>query len=254
MTKPDSNPPPGGNRSLLKAIRADIDLHLRSGLYLIGFVVSALLALPLALLVPSSRLASAIPAFILICLGSATMLFMAARIVRERDDGMLDAVLGTPLSANNFIAAKLVSLNLLMVFMTVVMLSLLQAGIALQGGEGPLFSLLDFGFGLIGLMTLFLLVALGLIVRFRRLTDFLLPALLLSFFIQMPVLLVLDVFEHWALLVIPSASPTLIMMGAFGTVDPLLASMGYLGTALWLVILFVWSKRAFYHYLVNDTE
>ena len=36
---------------------------------------------------------------------------------------------------------------------------------------GPPVSLFDFGFGLIGLATLYLLLGLGLVVRFRSLTD-----------------------------------------------------------------------------------
>ena len=43
---------PGGRSGLLQAIRTDVTLHLRGGLYVIGLVVSVLLALPLALLVP----------------------------------------------------------------------------------------------------------------------------------------------------------------------------------------------------------
>ena len=107
------------------------------------------------------------------------------------------------------------------------------------------------GFGLIGLATLYLLLGLGLVVRFRSLTDFLVPVLLLSAVIQAPALYFLGLFEHWGLLLIPSAAPTLIMMGAFGAIDPLLAALGYLGTAFWLVVLFVWSRRAFERHVVD---
>ena len=57
--------------------------------------------------------------------------------------------------------------------------------------------------------------------------------------------------EGLGLLLIPSAAPTLIMMGAFGAIDPLLAALGYLGTAFWLVVLFVWSRRAFERHVVG---
>lgn len=41
------------------------------------------------------------------------------------------------------------------------------------------------------------------------------------------------------------------MMGAFSAIDPLPAALGYLGTAFWLVVLFVWSRRAFERHAVD---
>ena len=57
-------------------------------------------------------------------------------------------------------------------------------------------------------------------VRFRSLTDFLVPVLQLSGVIQAPALHFLGLFEHWGLLLIPGAAPTLIMMGASGPSTP----------------------------------
>ena len=99
---------PSGRSGLFQAIRTDVTLHLRGGLYVIGLVVSVLLALPLALLVPVSFLDRAIPVFILLGIGSTTMLYMAALILSERADGTLNAALVSPLSISNFIAAKLI--------------------------------------------------------------------------------------------------------------------------------------------------
>ena len=77
-------------------------------------VVSVLLALPLALLVPVSFLAH--PGLHPARDRLTTMLYMAALILSERADGTLDAALVSPLSISNFIAAKLISLNLLVLF------------------------------------------------------------------------------------------------------------------------------------------
>ena len=46
-----------------------------------------------------------------------------------------------------------------------------------------------------------------------------------------------------------SHAMTLIMMG-LGAIDPC-SPLGYLGTAFWLVVLFVWSRRAFERHVVD---
>lgn len=237
---------------LMQAVRTDIKVQWRMGLYYIGLAVSVLMALPLAFLVPADFLPRALPVFVLLGIGSTTMLYVAALVLKEKADGTLNATLVSPQSHVDYITAKIISLAILALLETFITIIILLALTSREGITFEIMSFLDFSLGLVGLASLYVLIGLALVVRFKSLTDFLVPVLLLSAVIQSPFIHFLGLFEHWAFLLIPTAGPTLVMMQALGPVEPTVALFGYFWTALWVVLLALWARRAFQRHIVEQ--
>ena len=229
---------------LLAAVKTDATVQVRNNLYTIGIGVGVLVAVVLALLAGPEHLAAAVPPTMLLVGGGSTLLYVAGMILFEKDEGTLHAVIVSPLRTSEYLGSKVLTLTTLATLEAAVMIggALL---IVSRSGTAPWPHLPVLLLGLIAMGVLFTLIGIVLIVRYDKITDFLIPVSALSMMLQLPVLYFLDVVVHPAFLVIPASAPTLLIKGAFFPLTPWewLYAVGY--TAALIIGLAFWAYRAF---------
>lgn len=223
------------------ALKLDITIQYRNKLYAIGVAVSVFLAVLLAFLAEPDQLPQAVPALMLLALGGTTMFYVAGLLLFERDEGTLHAVVVSPLRASEYLWSKILTLTALSTLEAVLMLA---GAMLLMGGPWPNVPLFLLGAVTLGVM--YTLVGLILVVRYDKITDFLLPAAALVGLLQVPFLHFLGLVAHPAFLLLPPSAPTMLIRGAYLPLT--LWEWGYaLGyTALALAGLTVWAYRAFH--------
>jgi fluoroquinolone transport system permease protein len=76
---------------LLAAMKMDVTLQVRTQLYSIGIGAGVLVAVALAWLAQPQQMVSLIPTLMLLVVGGSTMLYVAAMILFEKEQGTLKA-------------------------------------------------------------------------------------------------------------------------------------------------------------------
>ena len=104
--------------------------------------------------------------------------------------------------------------------------------------------------GILAIAILYTLIGIVLIVRYDKITDFLIPMALLAVALQLPFVYFLGWIEHPILLVIPTSAPTVLMQAAYGPLATWEWIYGVVYTALLLVVLSIWAGRAFQKHIV----
>lgn len=199
---------------LSQAIATDIRIQFRNGLYHVGIIISLIIAIALAQLTSPQSLGNVVPAAILLIIGGTTMLYVAGMMIFEKDEGTIAATIVSPLTTKEYLVAKLVSLVLLATLESLVSI---YGAIAIHqfGGAAtwPNAAWLVLGILVIGIV--FTLTGIAVVARFNKITDFLIPMAAISVAMQLPFLYFWGLWKHPALLILPTAAPTMLMDAAF---------------------------------------
>lgn len=199
---------------LSQAIATDIRIQFRNGLYHVGIIISLIIAIALAQLTSPQSLGNVVPAAILLIIGGTTMLYVAGMMIFEKDEGTIAATIVSPLTTKEYLIAKLVSLVLLATLESLI--SIYGAIVIHQiGGAAtwPNAAWLVLGILVIGIV--FTLTGIAVVARFNKITDFLIPMAAISVAMQLPFLYFWGLWKHPALLILPTAAPTMLMDAAF---------------------------------------
>jgi fluoroquinolone transport system permease protein len=97
---------------------------------------------------------------------------------------------------------------------------------------------------------IYTLIGIILIVRFDRITDFLIPMSMIAVLLQLPFLYFLGWIVHPVFLIIPTSAPAMLMQGAY---IPLMTwEWGYavVYTAIQIGLFSVWAYRAFNTHII----
>ena len=236
-------------KRLLTAMKTDVILQVRTQLYTIGIAVGVLVAVMTSQLSPPDQLFAIIPALMLLVAGGSTLLYVAAMILFEKDEGTLNAVIVSPLRPREYLWSKVITLTALATLESIVMIGgamlIISFSSALTLPNLPLLLL-----GIVAIGVLYTLIGIVLIVRFDKITDFLIPVSGLAIVLQLPFIYFLDWVSGPLWLLIPTSAPTMLMRAAY---VPLAAwewayAIGY--TALLLIGLTIWAQRAFQTHIV----
>jgi len=235
---------------LVAAMRTDVTLQAKNQLYAISVVVSVIVAGALAWLSPRDGLARTVPMGLLMFVGGSTLLYVVAMILLERADGTLDAICVSPLRSGEYLAAKVITLTLLATLEG----TLITAGtLALLARQGPVpLPNAWLVVGLLALGAMHVLVGVVLVVRYRRLSEALMPMSALALLFQLPAFHFVGAFDHPALLAIPSAPPTLLVKAAFVPLEPWELAYGLVATTIIVGALSAWALRAFEAHVVRQ--
>ncbi len=235
-------------RRILSTMQTDFTVQVRNRLYAIGLGVAALIAVLISQVATAEDLGRAAPVMMLLTIGGSTLLYVAGMILFEKDEGTLSALIVSPLTIPEYLTSKIVTLTGLAMLEGVVIV----AGAAALMGFATLagFNLPILLLGIIAIGVVYTLVGIVLVVRYKNITDFLVPVLFFASIMQAPALHFLGLVESYAWYVIPTTAQTLIMSAAW---EPLAAwewfyAIGY--TVLTVGILYAWSLRAFRKHIV----
>ena len=228
----------------LSAMKIDVTVQARNKLYAIGIGVAVLVAVLLSQLAHPSRLFYVVPVTMLLVIGGTTLLYVAGMILFERDEGTLHAVIVSPLRTSEYLWSKIVTLTALATLESAVMIGgamLLMS----RSDDVPVPNIPILLAGIVAIGVMYTLIGIVLIVRYDKITDFLIPMAAVVSVLQLPFMHFWGVIEHPAFLIIPTSAPTLLMQGAYIQLAAWewLYAIGY--TAAWMLGLAFWAYRAF---------
>ena len=232
-------------------IKTDMVVQVRNKLYAIGIGVGALLAVLLAWLAGADHLPSVVPATLLLFVGGTTLLYVAGMIIFERDEGTLHAVIVSPLRTSEYLWSKIITLSLLATLESVTMVGGAMLILSRFGAVlWPNVPLLLIGILTIGVI--YTLMGIVLIVRYQKITDFLIPMAAIVSVLQLPFLHFLGLVEHPVFLIIPTSAPTMLMQGAFMPLAPWEWVYGVVYTVAMIGGFAVWACRAFNKHIIMN--
>lgn len=236
---------------LFTAIRTDVTVQVRNKLYTIGIVVALIVAVPIALLAEPAQLASVIPALMIIVTGGTTLLYVAGMIIFEKDEGTIHAVIVSPLRSSEYLWSKIITLTFLGTLESLIMIG---GGMVIMGFSEPVTwpNIPLLLAGIIAIGVIYTLIGIVLVVRYDKITEFLIPMAAYAVLLQVPFLYFWGVIEHEALLLIPTSAPTMLMRGAFVALPAWEWAYGVGYTVVLIGGLVVWAHRAFNHHIIKN--
>jgi fluoroquinolone transport system permease protein len=229
-------------KRLQATLLCDVRLQLRNGFYYAALVV-VLVWVALFRQIPGSNLAQIFPVLILGNLLINTFYFLGGLVLLEKDEGTLTAQIVTPLRQNEYLAAKLLTLTAL---------SLL---------ENVALALVAFGFGLnlwpllLGITLaagLYCLAGFLVVVRYNSINEYLMPSMLYTSALSLPMVAYLGQWDHWLIYLHPLQAPLILLQAAWQPAPWWHWLYGLVYSLLWLSILYRASQRAFYRFVVSS--
>ncbi|MEO0560967.1 MAG: ABC transporter permease [Chloroflexota bacterium] len=233
---------------VLSTMKNDVTVQVRNRLYQIGIGVAFLLAGIIWRISSPEDLAERVPVFMLLVLGGSTLLYVAGMILFEKEEGTLSALIVSPLTVSEYLISKIVTLTALATLegtVTVVATVLLMGVSVFLTFNGAVLLL-----GMAAIGVVYTLIGIVLVVRYKAITDFLVPVLFIASVLQAPAFHFSGLLESYAWYVIPTTAQVLIMSAAW---EPLAAwewIYALVYTALTIGVLYVWSLRAFDRHIV----
>ncbi len=227
-------------------LRWDVALQIRYGLYSIYAVVVTLFITGLQF-IPEAYQSIAVTAVIFgdpVFLG---MYFIAALVLFEKGEGVLNAMITSSLQGTEYLISKAISLTILTV---------LASTVIAVFGHG---SEIHVGWFLlaVGLTSmLFVLIGFVAVSRFDTLNSYFVSSLFYMLPFGIPLVTLLGV-EHWALYLLPTHASILLIRAAFGVSQPvpgweLTYAIGYL--LVWVIVAWGAAKRAFSRHIAESTN
>ncbi|QPC84785.1 hypothetical protein G4Y79_10540 [Phototrophicus methaneseepsis] len=233
----------------LSAIRMDVTLQWRSKLYVIGIAAGVLVAIGLSQLGTNEQMYLLVPTLMLAVAGGSTLLYVAGMIIFEKDEGTLNAAIVSPLRTSEYIWSKVATLTFLATLEAAIMVGGTML-ILSRTDQVTIPNLLVLVPAVLIAGVLYTLLGIILIVRYDKITDFLLPMGSIAIILQLPMLYFLGMIENPLFLIIPSSAPTMLVRGAYVPLTPAewLYGVGY--TALLLIVMIPWAFRAFNKHII----
>jgi fluoroquinolone transport system permease protein len=219
----------------------DIRLQWRNGFYYATLIVLVLWAV-LSTLLTLPRLDWLLPGLLLGNLLVNTFYFLGGLILLEKGEQTLAAQIVTPLQIRDYLGSKLLTLTGLALLENIV-LTAVVAGLHFNG----LF--LTAGLALAAL--LFCLAGFLVVIRYDAINEYLLPSMLYTSLLLLPLFSYFASWDHWLLWLHPMQGPLLLLQAAWQMVPvgQLLWAVGH--SLLWIGGLYWLAERAFHRFVVE---
>lgn len=217
------------------AVANDVRLQVRYGLYTISAVLVVVWGALLGTAARAVPLSTPLllPSFIAVNLMITTFYFMAAMVLFEKSEGVLPALVVTPLASGEYLASKAASLTLLATAET-----LLVAAVLFDDVHWPrsiaASLLLGFFYACAGFIA---------VVRYPAINQFLIPSAVMTTFLMLPLLAHFGVVaDAWMLL--HPVQPFLLWLRSG-------SAIAFAGALLWCAGAFFLAGRAFERFVVR---
>jgi fluoroquinolone transport system permease protein len=221
---------------ILHALRWDVIVQARNGFYwasaFLVIIISALL-----LSVPESARANSaiwVPAILVINLQITTFFFVAGLMLLERDEGTLNALAVSPLSASGYLAMRTIGLTGLAAAETI-------AIVWIGFGTGGSWSLILLGTAALGVIYTGFGAAIA--TRYESVNALLLPASAFVALLLLPLLPHLGLAPRLPFFVHPLEPPMTLIRAGYGAIDRVEVAFGMFGSLGWSAIAFVWGRN-----------
>jgi fluoroquinolone transport system permease protein len=226
---------------LWSTIRWDMQLEWRQGLFHAALLV-ALVWIILFSQVNALIARYLLPAMLYIDLSIFGFFFMAGLLYLEKGEGVLAALVVSPLRSWQYLAAKLATLSALGLLVSLVVVAVVR--------RDPVHWPVLIG-GLTLNSLLFILASFVLAVRYDAINEFLIPAVWLLGAAHIPLLDSFGIWSGWPLYLLPFQASLLLVRGAF---EPLAGwqwayALAYVGVCI--VLGFLWALRVFEQFVVR---
>ncbi|MEO1286422.1 MAG: hypothetical protein AAFV93_01535 [Chloroflexota bacterium] len=236
---------------LLNAMRTDFMVQVRNQLYAIGIGVGVLVAVVLSQLLNVNQIPIAIPVLVLLVAGGSTLLYVAGMILFEKDEGTLNAVIVTPLRTSEYLWSKIITLTTLATLESVVMVGGSLALIYAFGNPIVMPNIPILLLGAIVMGVMYTLIGIIMIVRYDKITDFLVPAVMVATLLQLPFVHFLGFVVHPAFLILPTSAPTMLTQASFISLNSWEWAYTLIYNTVLLIGLSAWAYRAFQTHIVE---
>jgi fluoroquinolone transport system permease protein len=218
---------------LAATVRTDVRVQLRNGFYFATALVAACSILLLRWL-PAQTAELLLPVVVLENIVVNTFYFVSGLLLLERGEGTLAAQSVTPLRTDEYLAAKLLTLTAL---------SLVESLAIATAVRGPGGRLAVMALGIALAAALFCFAGVALVVRYESINEFIMPSVLYTSLLSLPVLGYFGVGARAWYLPHPIEGPLeLMQIQAPRTPGGLAYAIGY--PLLWVVPVYLWSRRA----------
>ena len=218
---------------LAATLAIDVRLQSRNGFY----VATALVVVASALLLrwlPAEAARLLLPVVILENVLTNTFYFVSGLLLLERGEGTFSAQSVTPLRDVEYLGSKLITLTAL---------SLAESLIIAAAVIGLDAQLVLMALGIALYAVLFCLAGVALVARYGSVNEFLMPSVLYTSVLSLPVLGVFGVGPPEAYVLHPIQGPlALLQIDVPMTAGWLVYAIGY--PILWIAPAYVWSRRA----------
>jgi len=227
---------------LISTIQWDIRLQFRNGFYYASAFVAVVSILFLGQLrLSQATLALLLPAIILQNVLINTFYFIAGLLLLEKGEGTLEGIVVSPLRRWEYLLSKVVTLTLLSILES-------MAIIIFVYGLGFNLILMVIGIGLLGIFLA--LAGFIAVARYDSINTFLLPSVLMTTVLSIPLLDYFGIWQSYLMYLHPIQAPLLLMKAAFQPVALWQLGYGVLYLILWIGLVYVWSQRAFYRFVI----
>jgi fluoroquinolone transport system permease protein len=217
---------------LVATVATDMRMQFRNGFYFATLLVVVFSVLLLRWL-PVEAAVLILPVVILENVLVNTFYFVSGLLLLERVEGTFVAQSVTPLRTDEYLASKLVTLTVLSLVESVLI------AVAVFGIDSRLLTV-ALGIGISAV--LFCLVGVALVVRYDSINEFLMPSVLYTFLLTLPIFGVFGVGQpSWYLPHPIQGALSLMQIDASTTTRGLVYAVGY--PLLWTVPAYVWSRR-----------
>ncbi|MBL1420805.1 MAG: hypothetical protein COC24_009880 [Alphaproteobacteria bacterium] len=239
-------------KRLMNEIKTGMVVQFRNGLYHVGIGVGVLVAIVVSQLISANILSLTMVGIMLLIIGGSTLLYVAAILMFERDEDTISATIVSPLTIAEYIVAKTVSLTILATLESFVSFGGALVIMYFQGVEFEIPNVLILIISLFAICIIFVLMGIILAVRYKSITDFIMPMAVVIIFLQIPIFYFVDFTDTWLLLLFPVSPPTMMMLGAFGQMQnwQYVYSIGY--SVICIIGLFYWAKAAFAKHVIGE--
>lgn len=225
---------------LAATIACDVRLQLRNGFY---YAVAFLLVVYLIVirLLPDFDWGFVLPPLVLGNLSLATFFFIAGLVLLEKGEGTLEAQVVTPLTADGYLASKI---------MTLTALSLAENLFIVVITAGLDFSLVPLMLGIALASALYCLAGFIAVVRYDSINELLFPTIVWTALFSLPILYYAGLTTSPLMYLHPFQAPLILLEGAFVPLAGWQWMYGIGYSALWIGAAFAWSARAFRRFVV----
>ena len=227
-------------RRLRTAVLWDMRLQFRNGFYYAAAFIAVIMTVVL-LQFPQAEMPTVLPLFVLGNMTIGTFYFMAGLVLLEKGDGVLEGLVVTPLRQSEYLAAKLVSLTLL---------TLVENAVIVTAVYGLNYNIVLFVLGLVLMACFNILFGFIAVARYDSINQFLLPSVLITMTLTVPLLDYLGLWTSPLLYVHPVQATLLLLKGAFQPIAAWQIGYGIIYAAIWIGLLFRVSQRIFYRFII----